>query len=73
VLNESGAAAQGTDALLGSNIGWRGDFDFDAQVWPEGFVRPVDGQVRVAQEASAGGSRRGFRPRYSVLLCTSSQ
>ena len=32
-----------TDAVIGWNVGWRGDVEFDAQVWPEGFVPTVDG------------------------------
>ncbi len=33
-----------TDAVIGTNVGWRGDFDFAAQAWPEDFVPTVDDQ-----------------------------
>jgi hypothetical protein len=27
-----------SSAVLGSNVGWRGDFDFSAQRWPDGYL-----------------------------------
>ena len=32
-----------TDAVITSNVGWRGDFDLDAQLWPESSPPGVDG------------------------------
>lgn len=31
-----------TEAVITPNVGWRGDFDLDAQLWPEGIVPTVE-------------------------------
>lgn len=31
-----------TEAVITPNVGWRGQFDLDRQLWPEGFVPTVD-------------------------------
>jgi hypothetical protein len=28
--------------VIGSNVGWRGHFDFGAQRWPDGYVPAAD-------------------------------
>jgi hypothetical protein len=32
-----------TDATFGANVDWRGDFDFAAQQWPDGYRPPTTG------------------------------